>query len=134
MRLVAALAAVALLLPGSATAVAKERKTPEAKLADLLEGRVAGEPVDCIPLHQIRSTRIIDRTAIVWEAGSTVYVNRPAGAQSLDQWDVLVTKPFGSRLCSIDSVRLVDSGTRMTSGFVHLGAFVPYKKIRTAAN
>lgn len=97
----------------------------------MIEGRVAGEPVNCLNLRNIRSTQIIDRTAIIYEVGRTLYVNRPrAGAQSLDQWDVLVTRPFGSQLCSIDVVQLYDTGSRIQSGFVFLGDFVPYRKPR----
>lgn len=103
----------------------------EAELARALEGRVAGEPVNCINLHRIRSSRIINRTAIVYDAGGTLYVNRPrSGASSLTDWDVLVTRPFGSRLCSIDTVELISPGTGMLGGIVFLGDFVPYKKVK----
>ncbi|HEV2747493.1 MAG TPA: hypothetical protein VGW34_09380 [Allosphingosinicella sp.] len=104
----------------------------EAELADAVEGRVAGEPVDCINLRNIRSSRIIDRTAILYEAGGTLYVNRPrSGASSLDRWDVLVTDTHSSQLCRIDVVRLYDSAARMQTGFVFLGEFVPYRKVPT---
>jgi hypothetical protein len=57
--------------------------SPEAQLAKALDGRVAGEPVNCLSLRSIRSSRIIDRTAIVYQVGNTLYVNRPrAGADS----------------------------------------------------
>ena len=115
----------------AAPAVAAPRLAPEAQLARVIENRVAGEPVHCVPLHSIRSSRIIDRTAIVYDAGSTIYVNRPrAGQESLDSWDVLVTRPFSSQLCSIDVVHLYDSGSRMQTGLVFLGDFVPYRKPR----
>ena len=92
---------------------------------------VASEPVDCINLHAIRSSRIIDRTAIVYDAGGTLYVNRPrAGASSLKDWDVMVTRPFGSRLCRVDTVQMVSPGSGMLSGIVFLGDFVPYKRER----
>lgn len=100
----------------------------EAKLAKALEGRVAGEPVNCVNLRGIRSSKIIDGTAIIYDAGGTLYVNRPeSGAAFLDNWDVLVTKTHSSRLCDIDVVYLYDSGTRMQSGSVMLGEFIPYR-------
>lgn len=106
----------------------------ERKLAQALEGRVAGEPVDCINLHRIRSSRIINRTAIVYDAGGTLYVNRPrAGASSLRDWDVMVTRPFGSRLCRVDTVQMFSPGSRMLSGVVFLGDFVPYKRVQRAS-
>ena len=101
----------------------------EAKLAKMIEGRVAGKPVSCLPMHQIRSSRIIDRTAIVYEVGNTLYVNRPRqGATSLDRDDILVTKTSLNQLCSVDIVRLMDPVSSIESGFVSLGQFVPYKK------
>jgi len=109
------------------------RQTGEERLQRALEGRVAGEPVDCIQLHNVRSSTIIENEAILFDAGSTVYVNRPrAGRESLDDWDTLLTRPFGTRLCSIDVVRLLDSTTQMETGTVFLGEFVPYRRKRTA--
>ncbi len=130
MRTISSIAAAVLLLAGSA-AVAKSN--PEAELAKEIEGRVAGAPVKCINLTNIRNTRIIDNTAIIYDAGSTIYVNHPrGGAQSLDKWDILVTKLHGSQLCSPEMVNLLDQSSRMTSGWVSLGDFVPYKKVKTA--
>lgn len=102
---------------------------PEARLAKALEGRVAGKPVDCIPLRQIDSTQIFERTAILYKVGSTWYLNRPtSGADFLDRDDILVTDTHSPNLCSIDIVRLVDQSTRFPSGSLGLGKFVPYKK------
>lgn len=110
---------------------AAPRQTPEERLAKALEGRTAGDPVDCIYQHQIRSSRIFERTAILYELNNgTYYLNRPdAGAQSLGWNDVLVTDTHSPRLCSIDVVKLYDHSPWMQSGFVNLGKFVPYKKV-----
>jgi len=120
-------------LAAAATApAAAPRERGEAELERTLAGRVAGEPVDCINLRNIRGSRIVDRTAIVYESGSTLYVNRPrAGRESLDDWDVLVTKTHSSQLCSIDVVQLFDRSAQFQTGSVFLGAFVPYRKPRT---
>lgn len=119
------------VLLAAAPAGAAPRLDPEQRLARAIEGRVAGEPVRCLNLRNIRSSRIIDRTAIIYDAGGTLYVNRPrSGRESLDQWDVLVTRPFGSQLCSIDVVQLYDTASRMQTGSVFLGDFVPYRKPR----
>ena len=114
----------------SAAPAQAARPTPEERLAKLLEGRVAGEPVSCIDLHRVRSSRIIDGTAIVYEAaGGKLYVNRPAsGARSLDRFDVLVTRNTMSRLCNVDVVELYDSSINMPTGLVFLGDFVPYTR------
>lgn len=132
MRKIATFMAATAFLAGSAASAAPGGGA-EAKLAKALEGRVAGEPVRCLSLHQIRSTQIIDGTAILYDAGRTVYVNKPAsGASSLRDGKVMVTKTIASQLCSIDTVKLYDTGSRMPSGWVGLGEFVPYTKVKNS--
>ena len=132
MRLFPSLLIAAALLGASATALAADRDNSknEAKLTAALAGRVAGKPVDCINLRDIRSSQIIDRTAIVYDTGGgRLLVNRPRmGAESLDSDDILVTKTYGTELCSIDTINLIDRGSRFQRGFVGLGEFVPYTK------
>jgi hypothetical protein len=127
MRKILPLMAGALLL-GAAAAQA-ERPDREAELARELEGRVAGEPVDCIDTYRLRSSRIIQDTAIIYDAGSTIYVNRPrAGTEALNRWDAMLTRLPSTRLCSIDTVQMIDTTTRMQTGVVFLGEFVPYRR------
>ena len=124
------LIAGAALLFGAGVAEARTRLAPDAQLAKLLDGRVAGTPVDCITLRNAESSQVYDGTAIVYQDGGTLYVNRPkSGASSVRRDDILVTKLWGSdRLCQIDTVRLLDQGTRFEHGWVGLGQFVPYTK------
>lgn len=124
-RMIGAAALVAMV---AAPATAAPRKDPETRLAKQLEGRIAGEAVDCINLQNVRSSTIYDRTAIVFEAGSTIYVNRPdAGNNSLRRSDIMITRPTMNRLCSIDTVEMRDT-SGFYSGSVFLGDFVPYRK------
>jgi hypothetical protein len=107
---------------------------PEAELARALEGRVAGQPVSCIDLHRVHSSRIITNTAILYDAGSVIYVNRPDnGADSLNQWDTMVTRTPSTQLCNIDTVTMIDRGSRSFSGVVFLGDFVPYRRVSTSS-
>lgn len=107
----------------------KAASSGEAKLAKVLEGRVAGKPVDCIQQRQIQSTQIYEGTAIAYQVGSTLYVNRPESGADALRWDpILVTDTHSSQLCSIDIVRLVDRNSHFQTGFVGLGKFVPYTK------
>ena len=74
---------------------------------------------------------MIDKTAIVYRAGDTLWVNRPrSGADQLNDDDILVTKTSSSQLCSIDVVQLHDRMSHMYSGFVSLGEFVPYRRVK----
>lgn len=113
---------------------AAPKLSAEEQLAKQLEGRVAGEPVNCIHLPSARSSRVYDKLAIVYDAGSVLYVNRPrTGASSLDDDDILVTTPFGSQLCSVDTVQLIDRNGGFWNGFVALDRFVPYRRIAPPA-
>lgn len=108
---------------------AKQKLTGEQELSKLLEGRVAGKPVSCISLADTRDSRIIDKTAIVYDAGSVIYVNRPRHAQSLDNDKVMVTRLHTGQLCRLDTVQLHDRSGFWWSGFVGLEDFVPYRRI-----
>jgi hypothetical protein len=130
MRLIKAIAGASFLLVSVAAGAAVDH---EADLQQMLGKRVeAGPPVDCLQIGTITGSHIVDRTAIIYEvAGGDMYVNRPdIGASSLDRHKVLVTDTHIPQLCSVDTVTLIDSTTGIQSGFVGLGKFVPYKKVR----
>jgi hypothetical protein len=120
----------ALLASASAMAVTpREQATGEARLAKILDGRVAGQPVDCIDLHNVDSTEIVDGTAIVYHDGPRLYVNRPEnGLDQLDDDSILLTRTFSTELCNVDTVHLIDRTSRFERGFVGLGRFVPYTR------
>lgn len=121
---------LALAIGAPATGVAAAQGG-EARLEKALRGRVAGQPVSCLPLRQASSTEIIDGTAILYRVGDTIYVNRPrGGAASLRNDDVLVVRSFSGQLCRPEIVNLVDRASRGLRGFVSLGDFVPYTKPR----
>lgn len=129
MRKLIPLLAGTLLLGGVAQAKPQDR---EAELARAIQGRVAGEPVQCIDMHRVRSSRIITDTAIIYDAGSVIYVNRPEnGADQLNQWDTMVTRTPSTRLCNVDTVTMVDRASRSFTGVVFLGDFVPYRRVRS---
>ncbi|AOR77325.1 hypothetical protein QUC32_24070 [Novosphingobium resinovorum] len=124
--------AVASLLAMPA-AEARTKLTGEQQLAKMLDGREAGKPVSCIPYSQTQNTTVIDKTAIVYRVGSTLYVNRPTNVDRLDDDDVMVTRLYTSQLCRLDTVQLHDRNANfMWNGFVGLQDFVPYKKVASA--
>ena len=130
MRKLLSLAAASVLVGGAAQAKPADH---EEELARALAGRVAEAPVSCIDLHRVRSSRIITDTAILYDAGSVIYVNRPDnGADSLDRRDTMVTRLPSTRLCNIDTVTMVDQGSHSFRGVVFLGDFVPYRRVRTS--
>ncbi len=129
------LTAATLFAAGAAVAADKAPPTNlkgEAELAKLLAGREPGKPVNCISATQSQSSRVVQGTAIVYQSTSrTLYVNRPKiGADQLGRDDILVTRIWGSQLCNLDQIRLVDRTSRFQRGFVSLGDFVPYTRVK----
>jgi hypothetical protein len=121
-------AAIAVVGLAAAFPAAAAHEKGEAKLAKLIDGRVAGKPVHCLSTNQRRNMEVVDRTALVFKDGDTIYVNRPAGADFLTWSDVPVFKIWGSELCDKDMVHLHDSSTWMPGATLSLGEFVPYKR------
>lgn len=131
MRRSALFIALAVAAAAPISAATPQHKTGEEALQELLKGRVAGKPVSCLSLPTLRESHIIDGTAIVYRSGSTLYVNRTRGdARVLDSDDILLTRTTSGELCSIDTVYLLDRDSHFTRGFVTLGEFVPYERVR----
>lgn len=114
---------------GAETPQSGELTKGEAKLAKMLEGRVAGEPQRCIRSFPQVNLTVIDDTALVYRSGRTLYVNVPKNPGSIDDNDTLVRRTsFGSRLCNTDIITTVDQGSGFMTGTILLGEFVPYTK------
>ncbi len=131
-KLMTALVLASLAMSGSAISAKQTlAQRGEAKLAKMLEGREAGEPVSCIPNMPTPNLTVIDRTALVYGSGSTIYVNRTQDPRWIDQDNILVSRPTNaSQLCKLDSVYTMDRTTHMRGGAVMLVDFVPYKRIK----
>jgi hypothetical protein len=130
---IAATLAVGAALLAAPAVDARTKLTGEQRLAKMLEGREAGKPVSCIPYSQTQNTTVIDKTAIVYRVGSTLYVNRPTNVDRLTDDDIMVTKIYTSQLCNLDTVQLHDRNFgNMWNGFVGLQDFVPYRKVKVA--
>jgi hypothetical protein len=119
-----------------ANPTAQERPTAqqrgEEKLAKLIEGREAGEPTKCVYMARgPDSLRIINRTAVIYERGGTIWVNRTRHPDSLDDDDILVLRNLtGRSLCRLDSVTTIDRYNRFFTGNIFLTEFVPYKRVK----
>jgi len=132
MRKFLSITAAAIALAATPSTAAP-RPDADAELGKLLAGRVAGKPVNCIPLTSVTGNTIVTGRAIIYRIGSRLYVNEPRGdgAKWLHRDDVLVTRTVGTDLCRLDIVRLLDRNSRIPGAFVSLGQFVPYTKPRT---
>lgn len=127
-KLATAVIATAALLSAPAL-LAKPRLTGEERLAKLLEGREAGKPTSCLPSWETRDMQVIDKVALVYGHGDTIWINRPDNATTLDDDEILITKTNGSQLCKLDIVQTMDRSAHFITGFVSLTNFVPYKKV-----
>ena len=122
------LAGAALALTGAAASAQTLAEKGEAKLARMLEGRTAGEPVSCISTMRSNQLQVIEHVGLVYESGDTVYVARPSDPRSLGRNDVLIMNRFSSQLCKQDVIRTVDRTGGFQTGVVFLNDFVPYKR------
>jgi hypothetical protein len=124
------LAGAALGLAASAATASRTSEAGEARLARMLEGRTAGKPVSCIDtLGSSTKMQVIDEVALVYDAGKTIYVARPADPQMLRRNDAVVMDRFSpSRLCVQDVMRTIDRYDGFTTGALFLQDFVPYTK------
>ena len=126
-RLALATAALAMLTTPVLADEPVELTDGEAKLADMLEGRIAGEPQNCIRTIGSRAFTRIDDTALVYESGDTLWVNYTRNPESIDDDDVMVIDKFtATRLCRTDQITLRDRLSGFFSGVLFLGDFVPY--------
>jgi hypothetical protein len=125
-------AAIGAIMLAPCAVMAKEKLTGEQQLAKLLVGRVAEKPVSCISLLSTQDSTVIDKTAIVYDSGRVIYVNRPTNADQLSSDDILVTRTSTDQLCRIDTVNLRGRTSGAFSGFVGLNDFVPYRRVAKA--
>ena len=129
MKAILAITAAALALATAAPASAETRQErAEARLAEMLEGRVAGEGRNCITAMRSERVRVIEGVGLVYDAGDTVYVARVRDPRMLDWTDVPIIERTGSQLCTTDIIRTVDRSTGHYSGAVFLEDFVPWTR------
>lgn len=104
-----------------------------AALASDLSTRVAGDTQSCAPISaQGQSVRVVDRRTLVYEQGSTIWVNRlPADCLGMDRDSILIFESFGgSNYCRGDRVRALERGTRIPGPWCPLGQWTAYRKAR----
>lgn len=105
----------------------------EKRLAKLLEGRVAGEPLRCIRALPTQRMQTIDGTAYVYGSGNTIYVQRTTNPGQIDSNDALVTNRFNaSEICRLDQMTTVDLVAGIFTGAVFFEDFVPYTRVKDA--
>lgn len=113
---------------GAETGTAEPTKG-EARLAKLLKGRVAGEPVRCIRALPSQRMTTIPGTAYVFGSGNTIYVQRTRDPAQIDRNDTLVSNRFNaSEICRLEQRTTVDRLSGIFTGVVFFEDFVPYTR------
>jgi len=138
MRFLTSIMAAALALGGTALPAAAQDDAPqpgtraernEARLAERLEGRVAGEIVSCVYAPNSNRLETIEGVGFVYDAGNTLYVARPRDPSVLGPNDVVLIKRYGGgQLCRQDLMQTIDRTSGIFSGIVAIDGFVPYTK------
>jgi len=121
------LAAAAITVSGTAVS-AKSRvvQRDQAALAQMIDGRAAGQPVSCIAAPDRDKLQIIDNVGVVYDAGKTIYVSRASQPQMLRWTDRATIDSLGAKLCAGDKIWMADRHTGATTGVLRLENFVPY--------
>ncbi len=96
-----------------------------------LGGKVAGEPVSCIPTTIANDLVRVSDNILLYRAGrNLVYKNELPGpgcpGLARDN-DIIVSDVRGPGPCRGDILRLVDRGSGIGGGSCVLGSFVPYR-------
>jgi hypothetical protein len=98
-----------------------------------LKGKVAGEAVNCITNTNVNTIRVSDNMLLYRVSGRLVYQNNlrySCPGLGRDD-DIIVSEIYGGQQCSGDIIRLVDRSSGIQGPTCSLGAFIPYKKVKS---
>jgi len=128
-KLALILAGATLALTGGAVSAKPTRaEQAEANLARMLEGRVAGQPANCISAFDSNRIRVMEHIGLVYDNGGTIWVARVRDPDMLDHWEVPIIQRYGSQLCTTDVRHTVDRSDGHFTGALFLDDFVPYTR------
>jgi hypothetical protein len=113
-----------LLSVGGRSADADERPASKAPPVEVL-----GEPVDCITISRIRTTRVHDDYTIDFELpGKEIYRNTlPNRCPQLGFEESFAYEANTGQLCSIDMISVIQRGAAGRGPRCSLGKFVPVR-------
>ena len=123
-----AVAAATLALGAAPVSAETPAERAQTRVAEMLEGRTAGEAQTCISAFNSHRLEVIEHVGIVYKRGDTIWLARATNPDQLRYSDVPVIERFGNRLCRQDVIRTVDRYTGYFSGALFLEDFVPYTR------
>lgn len=105
--------------------------SPKQQLAvqRLLQGKVAGRPMDCIQTFNANDMRWLDASTVAFKRGSNlVYVNHfNGGCDNYGERYALVTRQVTGQMCRGDIAQLIDPVAHFAAGSCVFGEFIPYR-------
>ena len=124
----AALSACAPVDSSSSKAAISQRDA--SLLAERLADKVAGEPEKCVSTSRLGQPAVYGSQTVIYSgSGQTEYRNDlPSDCPGLDDDDIILTRTFGSQLCSGDTIQPVDRFSGFSGPICRLGEFIPYTK------
>lgn len=128
MRVIAAFAIAGALSAASAPVDPQHSPEAEAKLDKMLEGRVAGPPVTCLPVIHVLHPIAVDDQTLVFRDGPRVWVNNLRGSFQCGQLDKMSDVQFGSMANQVCAGNTIYFTSGMLQGACALGEFTPYRK------
>lgn len=133
-RLAALGGLVAALMASCSTPVAQPARSAaeEQHLQQLLAGKAAGPPVNCVPTYNSGDMAVIDGRTISFRVSSrmTYIAHLSQGCSSLgNPGYALLTKSYGgSGLCRNDIAQVIDTSSQMIAGSCTIDEIVPYNR------
>lgn len=118
---------------GNTNSASPRELTPDqlAVLDRNLGGKVAGEPVRCLPAgaSNLQTVRVSDDILLYRQSGRVVYRNDLRnGCPGLSRdTDIMVFRNIGGSTCAGDIFTLVDRVSGIQGGACVLGEFTPYR-------
>lgn len=103
----------------------------QTRLAELLAGKVAGQPQSCLPSWRTHDMAVIDdRTIVFRETAGRAWVMHPQNDCNLLSAGpyALVTRTSTTQLCRGDIGQVVDTLSGAMVGSCVMGDFVPYTR------
>jgi len=101
----------------------------QARLAQLLDGKVAGTPQSCLPSWRTHNMIAIDDSTLVFEdSPGRVWLQKPKNPCNLISMGpyALLTRDTIGQLCNGDIAQVVDTMNQTNVGSCVMGDFVPY--------
>ena len=114
----------------SPRASAMAQAKAQAKLNQLLAGKVPGRPQACLASYRANDMIVVDDYTIAFRDGTNrVWINKPAGGCNLlsaGPYALVTRNTGGMGLCRGDIGRVVDTLSHSTVGSCVMSDFMPY--------